>query len=132
MIKIQNLTKQYHKSEFKALDNISFSIENGMYGLLGNNGAGKSTLMNILTTLLPLTSGNVYVDGIPLKPKNFEKIRENIGYMPQENAMYPDMTVENAIEYFSILNKVGHEKRKALSSDLLLYINMIDEKKEKV
>lgn len=131
MIKIQNLTKQYHKSEFKALDNISFSIENGMYGLLGNNGAGKSTLMNILTTLLPLTSGNVYVDGIMLKPKNFEKIRENIGYMPQENAMYPDMTVENAIEYFSILNKVGHEKRKALSNDLLLYINMIDEKKKK-
>ncbi len=131
MIKMQNLTKQYNKSEFKALDNISFSIENGIFGLLGNNGAGKSTLLNILATLLPPTSGNVYVDGIKLKPANLEKIREHIGYMPQENAMYPDMTVEEAIEYFSILNKIDYKKRKALSTDLLCYINMIEEKKKR-
>ena len=77
-IQIQALKKNYGQKA--ALDNISLTIENGMFGLLGRNGAGKTTLMQILSTLREPTSGSVTFDSIPLS--DTRNIRPLIGYLP--------------------------------------------------
>ena len=81
-IKVDSLSKRFQK--FKALDNISFQIEEGeIFGFLGPNGAGKSTTMMILTTLLKPTSGNASVQGFDVVTQA-KKVRENIGFVQQE------------------------------------------------
>lgn len=107
-IKIENLCMEYKKG-IKSLDNINLSIESGIYGLLGENGAGKSTLMKILVTLLQPTNGMVDIDGIKLERKNYEQIKKNIGYLPQELGLYPNLTVQESLEYVGILNGMKKE-----------------------
>jgi len=81
-IKVDSLSKRFQK--FKAVDNISFQIEEGeIFGFLGPNGAGKSTTMMILTTLLKPTSGNASVQGLDVVTQA-KKVRENIGFVQQE------------------------------------------------
>ena len=92
MITVKNVTKKYGK--FKAVDNISFEINDGeIIGLLGPNGAGKSTTMNILTGFIEPTEGEVIINGynISKKPK---KVKKCIGYMPEGVPLYKDMTVK--------------------------------------
>lgn len=124
MIKIQNLSKTYRKSDVKALDNVSLTIGRGIFGLLGNNGAGKTTLMNILTTLVDFTQGEVYIKGIPLAPKNYMLLRKMIGYMPQEAGGYPNLSVRDTLDYFGILNGLTAGERKNRVSELLNYLNL--------
>ena len=76
-IKVDSLTKKF--GDFKAVDNISFQVEEGeIFGFLGPNGAGKSTTMMILTTLLKPTSGNAFVGGYDVI-SDAKKVREKIG-----------------------------------------------------
>lgn len=131
MIEITNLSKKYKGTSFNALDNINLSIGTGMFGLLGNNGAGKTTLMNIIATLLAPTNGSIVIEALELCPANYTKIKRLIGYMPQENEVYPDMTVAEMIEYFSILNKIEYEKGKQVLQDVLGYVNLFKERKKK-
>ena len=78
-IKVDSLTKEF--GGFKAVDNISFQVEDGeIFGFLGPNGAGKSTTMMILTTLLKPTSGSAFVGGHDVK-SDAKKVREKIGYV---------------------------------------------------
>ena len=78
-IKVDSLTKKF--GDFKAIDNISFNVEEGeIFGFLGPNGAGKSTTMMILTTLLKPSSGNVLVGGHDIL-SDAKKVREKIGYV---------------------------------------------------
>lgn len=104
-IEIKNLTMEYKKG-IKNLDNINLSIQSGIYGLLGENGAGKSTLMKILVTLLQPTNGVVTIDGINLERKNYEQIRKIIGYLPQELGLYPNLTVQEALEYVGTMSGI--------------------------
>jgi len=85
----------------KALYNINMEIEEGMFGLLGPNGAGKTTLMKILATLLHKDEGIVLYDSTPLE--NYKKIRQIIGYLPQEFSFYPNFTVLEIMQYLSAL-----------------------------
>ena len=124
MIKIQNLSKTYRKSNVRALDNVSLTIGRGIFGLLGNNGAGKTTLMNILTTLVDFTQGEVYIKGIPLAPKNYMLLRKMIGYMPQEAGGYPNLSVRDTLDYFGILNGLTAGERKNRVSELLNYLSL--------
>lgn len=104
MITVKNVTKKYGK--FKAVDNISFEINDGeIIGLLGPNGAGKSTTMNILTGFIEPTEGNVIINGynISKKPK---KAKKCIGYMPEGVPLYKDMTVKEFITYMAELKGV--------------------------
>ena len=87
-INIENLVMEYKKG-VKSLDHINLNIDQGIYGLLGENGAGKSTLMKILVTLLTPTEGTVEINGIRLERKNYELIKKEIGYLPQELGLYP-------------------------------------------
>lgn len=110
MITVKNVTKKYGK--FKAVDNISFEINDGeIIGLLGPNGAGKSTTMNILTGFIEPTEGEVIINGynISKKPK---KAKKCIGYMPEGVPLYKDMTVKEFITYMAELKGVKKDKIK--------------------
>lgn len=85
------------------------NIDQGIYGLLGENGAGKSTLMKILVTLLTPTEGTVEINGIRLERKNYELIKKEIGYLPQELGLYPNLTVRESLEYVGVMS--GLKKR---------------------
>ena len=110
MITVKNVTKKYGK--FKAVDNISFEINDGeIIGLLGPNGAGKSTTMNILTGFIEPTEGEVIINGynISKKPK---KAKKCIGYMPEGVPLYKAMTVKEFVTYMAELKGVKKEQIK--------------------
>ena len=110
MIEVKNVTKKYGK--FKAVDNISFEINDGeIIGLLGPNGAGKSTTMNILTGFIEPTEGEVIINGynISKKPK---KAKKCIGYMPEGVPLYKDMTVKEFVTYMAELKGVKKDEIK--------------------
>jgi ABC-2 type transport system ATP-binding protein len=110
VITVKNVTKKYGK--FKAVDNISFEINDGeIIGLLGPNGAGKSTTMNILTGFIEPTEGEVIINGynISKKPK---KAKKCIGYMPEGVPLYKDMTVKEFVTYMAELKGVKKEQIK--------------------
>ncbi|HOO97952.1 MAG TPA: ATP-binding cassette domain-containing protein [Bacteroidales bacterium] len=96
-IKVQEVTKYY--GEQKALDNISFEVRTGeIVGFLGPNGAGKSTMMKIITGFIPPTTGSVYVNGTEISDDNPET-RKIIGYLPENNPLYPEMYVREYLKF---------------------------------
>ena len=110
MITVKNVTKKYGK--FKAVDNISFEINDGeIIGLLGPNGAGKSTTMNILTGFIEPTEGEVIINGynISKKPK---KAKKGIGDIPEGVPLYKDMTVKEFVTYMAELKGVKKDEIK--------------------
>lgn len=114
MIRIENLTKNY--GEVRAVDAISFDVHDGeVLGFLGPNGAGKSTTLKIITTYLAPTSGNVLVNDQSVSDHSLS-IRKQIGYLPEINPLYPEMTVYDFLKFVSDvrrLNPSGFRKRLA-------------------
>ena len=97
MIEVSGLTKKY--GEKFAIDDVSFKVGEGeVVGLLGPNGAGKSTTMNIITGYLSATSGNVTVNGDNILT-NPIAVKRNIGYLPEQPPLYPDMTVKAYLDF---------------------------------
>ncbi len=108
MIRVENLTKKYAGGE--AVRGISFSVEKGeVVGFLGPNGAGKSTTMRILTGFLPATDGQIEVAGAEL-PEESLLVRQRIGYMPENVPLYPEMRVEEFLEYRGRLKRVARKE----------------------
>lgn len=104
MIEVNHLTKRY--GDHLALDDISFTVEDGeIVGFLGPNGAGKSTTMNIITGYLSSTEGEVVVDGVDVLEDPLEAKRK-IGYLPEIPPLYPDMTVEEYLNFACDLKHV--------------------------
>lgn len=116
-IKVSNLVMEYKKG-VKSLDHVNLNIDHGIYGLLGENGAGKTTLMKILVTLLTPTSGTAEINGLTVEPKNFETIKKQIGYLPQEFGLYPNLTVRESLEYVGIMS--GVQFMKSLQSKMFI------------
>ena len=111
MVEVTNLTHVY-KGGHKALDELSFSVEKGeIIGLLGPNGAGKSTTVKLITGILKPTSGSVKVSGHEVSD-NLDEIRKLIGFMPQETALYQDLTAYEALEYHAELYGVHKDEVK--------------------
>lgn len=105
ILEVNNLVKDFTST--RALDNVSFSIDEGsICGLLGPNGAGKTTLLRIINAIMVADSGNVLINGQPVT-KNTASV---IGYMPEERGLYDKMRVEDQILYFGMLK--GGEKRR--------------------
>lgn len=97
MIEVSDLTKRY--AGHTAVSKISFTVGRGeIVGLLGSNGAGKSTTMRILSCFLPATSGNVRVAGFDVFTQA-DEVRRRIGYMPENNPLYPDMRVREYLKF---------------------------------
>lgn len=127
-INISHLSKNYGKKE--ALRDVSLTIPAGMFGLLGRNGAGKTSLMRILATLQTQTSGTVTMNGIPLSET--KKVREIVGYLPQDFSIYPGMTVYGAMDYLGILSEIPAQERKSRIIALLTKVNLQDDLKTRV
>lgn len=125
---IDNLSKRYGKKE--ALKAVSLTIPSGMYGLLGRNGAGKTSLMRILATLSAPTSGDILMNGISIK--DTAKIREMVGYLPQDFSMYKNMTVWGAMDYLGLLSNLPDAARKERIITLLERVNLQNNARTKV
>src|SRR4030088_85946 len=97
MIKVEGLTKRYART--LAVDNISFEVQKGqIVGFLGPNGAGKTTTMRVLTCFLPPTSGSCQVAGFDVLQQPME-VKRRIGYLPETPPVYPEMEVEEYLEF---------------------------------
>ncbi|MFQ3168263.1 MAG: ABC-2 type transport system ATP-binding protein [Limisphaerales bacterium] len=106
MIEVQNLTKRY--GQHVALDGVSFSVGCGeVVGFLGPNGAGKSTTMRILTTFMAATSGSVRVGGDCVF-ENPMRVRERIGYMPENNPLPLDLRVGDYLKFRAQLKRLAN------------------------
>ncbi len=105
MIVVENLTKRY--AGRTAVDALSFTVERGeIVGLLGPNGAGKSTTMRILSAFLPATSGTARVAGFDVFHQS-DEVRRRIGYMPENNPLYPEMRVREYLKFRARLKGLG-------------------------
>jgi ABC-2 type transport system ATP-binding protein len=105
MIAVSNLTKRY--AGRTAVDDISFTVARGeVVGLLGPNGAGKSTTMRILSCFMPATSGTARVAGFDVFHDSIE-VRRRIGFMPENNPLYPEMRVREYLKFRARLKGLG-------------------------
>ncbi len=110
MIEVRNVTKKYGK--FYAVRNISFEVADGeIVGFLGKNGAGKSTTMNMITGFIEPTSGSILVNGFNIDTKP-NKVKKQIGYMPEGTPLYYELTVKEFINYMAQLRGVPRKERK--------------------
>jgi ABC-2 type transport system ATP-binding protein len=104
-IVVQDVTRFYGSQ--KALDNVSFHIKTGeIAGFLGPNGAGKSTMMKIITGFIPASSGKVFVNGLEAGD-NDPEIRKKIGYLPENNPLYPEMYVREYLGFVASIYRSG-------------------------
>lgn len=109
MIEISHLSKRF--GEFKAVDDVSFSIPTGqIVGLLGPNGAGKSTTMRMITGFFKPTSGSVKIDGIDMS-ENPVEAKKKIGYMPESAPLYSDMIVDVYLRYVALMQNQNSEEK---------------------
>ena len=104
-IVVKGVTKVYGSQ--KALDNVSFEVKTGeIVAFLGPNGAGKSTMMKIITGFIPATSGSVTINGMEVSSENPE-IKKRIGYLPENNPLYPEMYVREYLAFVASMYKSG-------------------------
>ncbi|MDZ4708505.1 MAG: ABC transporter ATP-binding protein [Saprospiraceae bacterium] len=128
---IHQLSKTYSNG-VKALDNLQIEINSGMFGLLGPNGAGKSSLMRTLATLQIPDTGQIVFDGIDIlaDPMSLRKV---LGYLPQEFGVYPGMSAEYLLDYFSLLKGITDSKsRKKLVNQVLELTNLSEVRNKNV
>ena len=128
-IVIKGLSKSYDGKK-DALNSLDLVIPNGMFGILGRNGSGKSTLMNIIATILQPSKGIVTINGIEIK--NSQKIRQMIGYLPQDFDFYPNMKVSEVLYYLGFLSKINQTDFDKYVDLILRKVNLIDYKNKKV
>ena len=122
-LQIKNLNKTYSNG-VQALKDVTLTIPQGMFGLLGPNGAGKSSLMRTLATLQQADSGSVTLGDIDIL-KDKTKVREILGYLPQEFGVYPKISSYNMLNHIASLKGVSNKsERKALVESLLNKTNL--------
>ena len=128
-LSINNVTKQF--KDKKAVNDISFSMGNGVYGLLGVNGAGKTTLMRMLCTLTTPDCGTITWDGKDIF-KMGASYRQILGYLPQDFGYYPNFTAMNFLLYMASLKGLNARYAKEKSLELLETLNLSEVKDKKI
>ena len=123
MLTSDNISKQY--GDNKALKDFSYEFVPGVYGLLGPNGAGKSTLMNIMTDNLKQTSGKLKYDGTDIHDLGRE-YRKHIGYVPQQQQVFPGFTLRRFLLYISGLKGLDRKTASEQISDIVKRVNLDD------
>lgn len=128
---INNLHKKYSNGVY-ALNDVSLDISTGMFGLLGPNGAGKSSLMRTLATLQDADSGDVILGSIDVLNEK-EKVREVLGYLPQEFGVYPRTSAYDLLDYLAMIKGFGNKsERSQMVNNLLVKVNLYDARKKAV
>lgn len=125
-LQIENLTKKYE--DYKAVDSVSYTMTNGIYGLLGVNGAGKTTLMKMLCTLLKPTSGTIYCNGKNILELG-DEYRKNLGYLPQDFGYYPYFTAEQYLMRIALLKGIEKQIADKKINSLLKKVGLAENKK---
>jgi ABC-2 type transport system ATP-binding protein len=117
MIDARNLSKSY--ADTRAVDDITFRVRKGeILGFLGPNGAGKTTTMRMLTCFMPPTSGTAAIGGHDIFRQSLE-VRRIIGYLPENVPLYPEMRVEEYLDYRARLKGVPRRARRARLADVM-------------
>ncbi len=128
-LRISNLTKDFNG--FRAVNDVSYTMGRGVYGLLGVNGAGKTTLMRMLTTLMKPTSGEILWDGQNI----FEmdgSYRKLLGYLPQDFGYYPDFTVLDYLYYIASIKAIRPAVAKQRAKELLKQVGLTKVRNKKM
>jgi ABC-type multidrug transport system ATPase subunit len=130
-LQIRHVSKTYPNG-VQALKDVSLTIPAGMYGLLGPNGAGKSTLMRILATLQEPDTGTIRLGEIDVVREK-DRVRQTLGYLPQEFGVYPKVSAEELLEHFAILKGItGRKARREVVEALLRQTNLWEVRKQKL
>ena len=128
-LRISNLTKDF--DGFKAVNNFSYQMDCGVYGLLGVNGAGKTTLMRMLTTLMKPTSGQITWDGEDVFAMD-GKYRALLGYLPQDFGYYPDFSVYDYLMYIAALKGIRPAVARQRVKELLKQVGLVKARNKKM
>jgi ABC-2 type transport system ATP-binding protein len=127
---VENIIKTYgKKKEVTALSDISFVVPQGeLFGIIGPDGAGKTSLFRILTTLLLADSGKATVDGFDVVT-DYKAIRNRVGYMPGKFSLYPDLSVEENLNFFATIFNTSIEENYDLIKDIYVQIEPFKDRK---
>ena len=128
-LRISNLTKDF--DGFKAVNNFSYQMDCGVYGLLGVNGAGKTTLMRMLTTLMKPSSGQITWDGEDVFAMD-GKYRMLLGYLPQDFGYYPDFSIYDYLMYIAALKGIRPVVAKQRVKELLKQVGLVKSRNKKM
>lgn len=127
-IRIENVSKSYG-GKVKAVRDVTFSVEEGeVFGLVGPDGAGKSTLFNILTTLLMPDSGKLEMLGMDII-QDYKSVRQIIGYLPGTFSLYPDLSVQENLDFFAVMYKSSIEENMSLIEPIWKQISPFKDRK---
>ena len=124
---IENLSKSY--KDKKVVENISLSLKQGVYGLLGANGAGKTTLMRMLCGILKPDSGSVKFDRTDVST---EEYRDILGYLPQDFGYYPEFTGMEFLMYMASLKGLNKASTKKKATELMDLVGLGDKGRKKI
>src|ERR1700722_13912977 len=129
LLSIEGLSKTY-RNGVRALYDVNLTLGNGMFGLLGPNGAGKSSLMRTIATLQEADSGSIRLDGLDvLKEKT--RVRQLLGYLPQEFGVYPKVSAERMLDHIARLKGVGQAgERRDVVQGLLEKVNLYKDRRK--
>jgi ABC-2 type transport system ATP-binding protein len=127
---VKNLVKRYNG--YKAVDNISFRVNKGeVLGFLGPNGAGKSTTMKIITCYLSPSEGDVEIGGYSILNEP-EKVKQLIGYLPENNPLYLDMPIIEYLEFSALLQGVSKDKVQGRIREMIRVCGLMGEKHKQI
>ncbi len=122
MIKIENITKRY--KNYTVLKSISFEVEKGEFvSIIGPSGCGKTTLLKMINRLIKPTSGKIYINGENIYDKDPITLRRNMGYVIQQNGLFPHMTIKDNIE---IIPKLEKKNADDIYKRTIKLMNMVD------
>ena len=126
IVNIKDLKKSF--ADVTAVNGVTITVEPGeIHGILGTNGAGKSTTINCMTGLLPYDSGSVtYENG-----QDIAKWKKNIGYIPQDLAIYPDLSAEENVRFFCSLYRFAGNELKKKVEEALDFVGLLEVKRKK-
>jgi ABC-2 type transport system ATP-binding protein len=135
-LRIRNLSKTYPNG-VHALKDVTLTVPRGMFGLLGPNGAGKSTLMRTVATLQEPDGGAITLtrpEGTRIDVvREKDRVRETLGYLPQEFGVYPNVSAERLLEHFAVLKGITDRRaRVEVVEALLRQTNLYDVRKKKL
>ncbi len=126
---LDGLTKTF--SSFPAVNNLSYAMDTGVYGLLGVNGAGKTTLMRMLCTLLTPTSGTITWDGQDIFSLG-SAYRNLLGYLPQDFGYYPDFSVQDYLLYIASIKGLRPATARQRMQSLLEQVGLTQVRRQKM
>lgn len=128
-VRAEALTRRF--GDFTAVDALSLEVARGeIFGFLGANGAGKTTAIRMFCGLLRPTSGEAWVDGLPISTQA-ERVKQRIGYMSQRFSLYDDLEVEENLEFYGGIYGLGRREIRERSGELLAKLGLEEQRRRR-